>query len=50
VDNIQEKIAAENAMELLAACNLEDPVEEVDELDHLLADIVVPWQRRTVAA
>jgi hypothetical protein len=40
VDNIEEKIAAENAMELLAACNLEDPVEEVDELDHLLADIV----------
>ena len=40
VDNIEEKIAAENAMELLAACNLEDAVEEVDELDHLLADIV----------
>jgi len=39
VDNITAKIAAENAMELLAALNMEDPVEEVTELDYLLENI-----------
>jgi len=36
VDNITAKIASENAMELLAALNMEDPFEEVTELDYLL--------------
>ena len=39
VDNITAKIASENAMELLAALNMEDPVEEVTELDYLLENI-----------
>ena len=39
VDNITAKIASENAMEVLAALNMEDPVEEVTELDYLLENI-----------
>jgi hypothetical protein len=35
------KIAEENAIEELAACNLSDPVEEVAEMDYLLENIQV---------
>jgi hypothetical protein len=41
VDNVTAKVTAENAMELLAACNLEDLVEEVMEIDYLLEDVEV---------
>ena len=39
VENITTKIASENAKEVLAALNMEDPVEEVTELEYLLENI-----------
>jgi hypothetical protein len=38
-ENIITRIANENAIKQLAACNLSDPVEEVTELNHLLSNI-----------
>ncbi len=38
-ENIAAKIAVENEIEQLAACNLSNPVEEVTELDYLLENI-----------
>jgi hypothetical protein len=38
-ENVMMKIAEENAIEELTACNLSDPVEEVAEMDYLLENI-----------
>jgi hypothetical protein len=38
-ENVMMKIAEENAIEELAACNLSDTVEEVAEMDYLLENI-----------
>ena len=41
LDDVQEKIAAENGLERDAASNLEDPVKEVQEFD---PNFLYTWQ------